>query len=328
MNRIDKDEDGAVVLMAALLIPVFLGILMLVIDLGGLVAEKRVMVRAADSAALAAAQSCARSSLAREDPEAVADRYATRNEEGATGGITESVGCHAGPGRVTVRYTVQKEMFFAPLIGIDTSTVAAEATATWGSPGLLPIEINLGDNGGFTSCNIYADDGEICYVLFDNDRNKAGLDEPGAWGFLNLETWGVGEGGPCPSAGHDLTEWIRGQTAYVLYGIPDWVCRSPGNPQSVWSGLEPLVGQIRTFPINDPVKSLEQPHQWYIVGFSDMLILGGHNTAHGGDSFGDPMGCSGFLPPVANPNHSYTCLTLQVVAGNDDGSAETIRLVK
>jgi len=53
-----RDEGGAVVLMLAILLVVMFGILVLTVDLGGTVGRKRGMVRAADAAALAAAQAC------------------------------------------------------------------------------------------------------------------------------------------------------------------------------------------------------------------------------------------------------------------------------
>ncbi len=328
LRKLNDSEDGAVLLIVALMLTAFMVLLALVADLGGQVAEKRIMVRAADASALAAAQSCARTGLEKEDPEAIADSYAQMNEDAltpASGGITELVGCHTGSGHVTVQYTIERELFFAPVIGIDTGTVAAEATAAWGAPGLLPVMINTGTSGGYSSCTVPAAEGTICYILFDNDNLMDNNDATGTWGFLNLETWGATSDQGCSGPGANVIRgWIDGSMTYpdLLYDAPNYVCRTSGEQVGPsWNqAFGSIVGQIRTFPLNDP--SMNTAKRWYIVAFSSMEILGvGTNSASYGES------CPLTPPNAIGGNKSYACLKLRVVS-SDSAEAELIRLVK
>jgi Flp pilus assembly protein TadG len=175
--RPHQEEDGAVVAMLAILLVVMFGMLVLTVDLGGMVARKRGMVRAADASALAVAQACSVSGQADSttEAEAVADLIAGKNGTALNLGaqnIVALTGCGVGSGTVTVRYTARQELFFAPAIGLSNEGfVTAEATAAWGNPGPVPLTISLGWFDDHSSCQLPLDPGEECFVLFDNHHN-------------------------------------------------------------------------------------------------------------------------------------------------------------
>jgi hypothetical protein len=137
-SRFHNDEGGTVVLMVALSLVALIGMLVLTFDLGSLVARKRTMVTASDSAALAAARSCAGLPPV-VAPEAAADALASANAgAGITGGITaaENCGVPTNPakvmGSVTVNYAKTFELYFAPLLGVNDATVRSDGSAVWG----------------------------------------------------------------------------------------------------------------------------------------------------------------------------------------------------
>ena len=105
------EESGAVVVIVVLSLIAIFAMLVLTVDVGGLLLARRAMVNASDSAALAAAQSCA-SAEDTLDPESVADTYAADNVDGVitgTSNITEIVGCDDGNGHVSVEYLTAAE---------------------------------------------------------------------------------------------------------------------------------------------------------------------------------------------------------------------------
>src|SRR3989337_1904714 len=64
MSSFRNDERGATIALVAICMMAFMGMVVLVVDVGGLLTLRRRMVTAADSAALAAAQSCAKMNAA------------------------------------------------------------------------------------------------------------------------------------------------------------------------------------------------------------------------------------------------------------------------
>ena len=89
-RRIDPNDDRGVsaVIVAVALVAIF-AMVVLVVDAGALLVKRRAMVRAADAAALAAAQTCLRDDGS---AEAEADTFAALNVSSAVaGGISEAL---------------------------------------------------------------------------------------------------------------------------------------------------------------------------------------------------------------------------------------------
>jgi putative Flp pilus-assembly TadE/G-like protein len=271
-----NDERGVSLVIVALALVAIFAMVVLTVDVGVLLVKRRTMVRASDAAALAAAQSCARD-LAGE-AEAKADEFAGLNAQGVlTGGIIAGAGCQDG--YVTVRYSVDQQTFFAPVLGFGNSEdVAAEATAAWAPSGAanpLPIVLNLATFQG--DCEIpNIAKGTKCYLWYDNDRFDGSN-----FGFLNLEQWDVDSGAHCSNAGTDQRrDWILGDwdgdPLPIHFPEPTYVCTDSGISSSSWATLEDRIGDDLTFPINRTSGQLMgnggQIEKYDIIGFATMNL--------------------------------------------------------
>lgn len=122
------------------------GIATLVVDAGVLYGERTRMQRAADAAALAGVSQLPFELLARQE----ALRLAEENTyvEGENGVVINTVRNPTGvnPGWYEVTISRPRNLFFAPLLGVESSSVRATATASIFSP--LPLNINGGGQYG------------------------------------------------------------------------------------------------------------------------------------------------------------------------------------
>ena len=252
-----RHEDGAVALFVALSLVVVLGMAMLTMDLGRMVAARRSLVRGADSAVLAAAQQCA---LANGEDAAIsaADTNADLNEPGVvrTAWDIDSEQCDDnaldGLYGVHVGYEQDLEMYFAPIFGVDTASVGWEASAVWGPAAnavIAPITVDL---DSLIGCGVPADPGgdglEACTLEYHRDA----LENP-RWGELALDEWGeefAADTGDCSVSASDLSDLIEGGGAPTPQDapIPTWDCLDNGLSFSVWNSME---GGYLTFPVMD-----------------------------------------------------------------------------
>jgi Flp pilus assembly protein TadG len=301
-----KREEGVVAVVVAICLVVLMGAIALTLDVGGMLYRRREMVNGADAAALAAAMECAQGNGL-----AAATTAANHQFEGdspgskATGytldSIVASPVCGGTAGHITVKYTSRQSLYFAPVLGLSNSrTVTTEATASWAPSGPFPISVNLGPANAFKTCSVNSPPGTDCYYLFDNNQNGNG-----DFGFLNLAQWnwpsdkGCNGAGGANLIGGEITQTI-GYSQYV-FDIPAHVCQISGLKGSDWSqALASIVGQTRSFPINDPSQMTTK--RWYIVGFAEMTIDGVDQNA---------KSCGG-LPIGAK---SETCVHLTWVGG-------------
>jgi Flp pilus assembly protein TadG len=108
------------------------------VDIGSLYAERARLQVAADAAALAVAQDCARGACG--NMAATASAMVTANNDGASAAPPVLAN---NPMRVTVNGSDPVQHWFAPVIGHDSTAVSASATVAWGSPGggtaMLPL---------------------------------------------------------------------------------------------------------------------------------------------------------------------------------------------
>jgi hypothetical protein len=134
-RRLADQEHGAVAVMTALLMVVLLGITAVVVDVGMVYFERSQLQNGADAAALAIAQQCAAGTCP--DLASEATKYARANSndgsaraEATRTGNTISVTTRTldAKGNPAVKH------WFAPIIGIDSTAVAAKSKASWGSP--------------------------------------------------------------------------------------------------------------------------------------------------------------------------------------------------
>ena len=191
------DERGATLVIVTLCLIALFGMLVLVVDVGGLLWKRRELVNGSDAAALAAAKTCATDPLLDpQSPGTVADDWAAQNVGGTvTGGIVDSLGCDPrtpGGGFVTVRYSSDQSLFFAPVLGFgDSNGVTTEATAAWGSLGsgrAVPIVLESSQFQGPCDIPDNVDPGDECSFWYNNGPFAIGDSN---WGFLNLDKWDV-----------------------------------------------------------------------------------------------------------------------------------------
>lgn len=277
----DGDEQGAVAVIVALSLIALIGMIVLVVDVGGLLYRRRQMVSASDAAALAAARSCVLGAVQAGAPEAKADEFAAANLEGIllSGGIVpaETLGCEeSAEGYVTVQYSSDHDLWFAGIFGSTSKPVATKATAEWasGASNPMPFIVSLGAGG---STNVFCKDENgdpvainedtpldtSCFVWFDNGNNGGGAFggfEQSVFGSLNLDLWDVGISDDCQSQASlpNNTEYaynggFTGVLPPLNYPDPTWVCTMSGNQDSLFgdNGASHVVGQILVFPVTD-----------------------------------------------------------------------------
>ncbi len=126
--RADGERGAVAVLVCVLLVPL-VGFAAVAVDVGALYAERARLQVAADAAALAVAQDCARGACG--DMQATADALVAANAGEATAAPPV---LSSNPTSVTVTGSTPTEHWFAPVLGFDATTVSATATVTWGAP--------------------------------------------------------------------------------------------------------------------------------------------------------------------------------------------------
>ncbi len=270
--RNPRGEDGATLVILVLVLVALFGMMVLVVDVGGLLWARRGMVNASDAAALAAAQSCIGPD---EDEVAKADEFAQFNVEAGTAltrTIFETENCHENKaGIVRVSYEREYPLFFAGVLGFsgDGGQVTTEATAHWGPAGAaspIPLIIYAGPLQSLCDVPNVAP-GTTCYIWEDNDVGVGG----GDFGFLDVDDgWDVDRSGKCNDSNKRfLEDWIDGSipvgTLGLNYPSATWVCSHSGNlgNNPVWKAIEDLEGQIEGLPHRqDPLLLMVSLHSW------------------------------------------------------------------
>lgn len=260
------------------------------IDMGWLLGARRRVVRAADSAALGAAQSCAMGAGAA-DAVAHANALASLNLPNATldpGYPIFDPSCDAPAGTVTVRYTSNQPLFFAPVAGMgETSPVGWHATAHWGVAGasefVVPISFNASWLEGMCDIPDESEVGDTCAFLWDNDY----IGEE-TWSRLALAPWDVPADHMCKDTDFDtnlqkkvLEEGGYWEPLYSNYpNGPTYACVHNGEADSVWNALAQRIGSTLIFPVNDPATQLPPisndpnyvPDKYNIIGWASLEL--------------------------------------------------------
>ena len=326
MRRLDpRDEQGVTILIVALCLVAFFGMMVLAVDVGALAVKHRGLVNANDAAALAAAQSFARDDA--ESAQDEADRLAHANVGDAehdtsqpwwtvTSGLP---GCPPGScGSVKVGYQAGQSLFFGPAIGLsDQVTTRGTATAIWGPAGggqPAPIMIRsswLAEWGAGGQCDSQvpnADSGTVCGLWLSN------LDDGGnpLWAWIDLRPcpggncgWNTDPGNSCPNnvRRSQLRDWIAGRNVSVVRlnqaPAPTYVCTTSGRPSRYFGDLLGQAGNYKTFPVSDGTGDFAPPGKVNIVGFTSLRIddvLRGTNP----DAYGNPGGTFTCQPALSH----------------------------
>lgn len=226
--------------MVAILLVPLIGCLAIAIDVGALYAERAQLQNGADAAALAVANDCAIDGTC-DSAAGLAQTFANGNANDAAANIdgvtyptTNSVRVvtstrEAGTGNPTMRHP------FAAILGNDTSTVHAEATAEWGSPEsstvVLPLAISL--------CDFRPSlDGSLQLIRYDVTRPDATCAGP--------------EGSPIPG-GFAWIDRVEDECAGIVDLDTSSLPSDPGNdfPNVCDDVLDDLEGRTIVVPIFD-----------------------------------------------------------------------------
>ena len=263
-----RREGGAVAVIVAIVLLVFVAAVALAVDVGGLMLHRRGLVNSSDAAALSAARTCARGGFdSLGTPESAADHQALANSsitvgETAATNILDMSTCGDVSGHVTVGYTSDQELFFAPVIGFNhESPVHTEATASWGLGSNNPVPLVLSSQL-VSSCPKPPPTGTNtvgqapCGTWYDNDTLNNGN-----FGFLSLnaEGWNVPAGDNCSggnAGSNEIGDWVSGaqpESVVLNWTDPTYVCNIGGfkGQSHPWNELENLasVDAVRDFPI-------------------------------------------------------------------------------
>lgn len=251
-------------IVAIMLIAIF-GFVVIVVDVGGLLTLRRSMVRASDSAALAAAQSMGQKegSVA----SAQANSFAGSNVTSPTRTLFNVVGGIPGLpcsvtscGSVTVRYTKNQQLFFAPIIGLDSvEDVGHTSTAIWGPSGSnVPVVPLVGSDDAIADCKLpTAPVGETCPMFYSADGDGTTNASTFGWLSLSPDGWNVGDGtGGCSGEGAStLNGWLGAPvtTLSLNWPLATYVCPATGVRDTNWQTLDAMAdaGVTVSFPVND-----------------------------------------------------------------------------
>jgi hypothetical protein len=345
-----RREEGAVAIIVAIVLVVIVAATALAVDVGGLMLRRRGLVNSSDAAALSAARTCARGGVddhgtteEAADAAALANSHITIGEVAGTNIISAlSTLCGEVSGYVTVGYTSQQRLFFAPTLGFNSeSPVHTQATASWGlgANGAMPLVLSgqlvstcpkpppVGTNTiGQPECGTWYDNDE-----FGN----------GNFGFLSLkpEGWDTPQGdckGPSNPSANDLNDWVTGvdiESVALNWLEPTFACSGSGLKDTTWKEIDKLAGQVRDFPITwdgcdpDPsnpnneyvwcpptgtaapsqgvVYKSGDIYQYDVIGFAAMKIIGVVDWADAGPTVTTTQ------QPFLDFTHDNTAITFQ-----------------
>lgn len=136
----EGQQRGAATVFVAVLMVALLGVAALAVDVGAMYAEKAQVQNGADATAMAIAADCAKGLNCTTAMAASANRLANENANDASTGVLSVT----QPNATTVRVETNAQeagsgpnhfsLFFARVMGIETTSITAVAEATWGSP--------------------------------------------------------------------------------------------------------------------------------------------------------------------------------------------------
>ncbi|MGY2084379.1 pilus assembly protein TadG-related protein [Blastococcus sp. SYSU DS0539] len=274
-RRLRRDEHGASAVLLALLLVPMLGFAAIAVDVGALYAERARLQVAADAAALAVAQDCARGNCG--DMLTTAQSLVVANAGEATAGQPV---LSSNPTSVTVAGSTPKEHWFAPVIGHDATEVAATATVAWGAPdrgtAVLPLTFSwcefLQQTGGGEPSS------EIEHTIhFTKSSNTVGCTGPSnlvvPGGFAYLDT---------PPAECEAAS-ARNERSYSSTGnTPPSTCTP--------AYLNSWVGHTVLLPLFDSSGDSGTNAWYHVFGYAAFHITGFH---FGGQFSTDAKPCKG-----------------------------------
>lgn len=286
--------------MVALLITALLGFTGLAVDGSGTMAKQQELQNGADAAALAAAMECGKNDTCA-GIDVTAGPYGVENVSKEKGTVTTVLTPNSLTRTVRAQVTGTKTHWFLPVLGLSSSTLDAEATATWGTPRtgptMLPLTVSM--------CSFErAVDTPDLDVIKDIYMPKNGSEDgPCYWGG----TYPPGSFG-----------WLTNScTSLPVIGVDTWVSSDPGANEPSACDWPSMVGEIVLIPIFDDRRP-GPPKEVHIEKFAALELLG-ITPSNGSSPFG--QACSYTAPAYENARFHKTCIRgkfLNYVTSLDD----------
>lgn len=291
----DHVERGVTTVFVAVSMLGLLAMTAFAFDFGRIYVEREQLQVGADAAALAIAGECANGGcVAGFDPSIEADVYADANTNDGSAWI-QDVDLDLGTRTVTVITGTEDSLgnrdfgtVFAPIVGFDSLTIGAAATATWGPPGTLktlPLTFSKCEWESFGEEG-FVDETPLGF-LHRPEAVLDGLLPPAAgYPFVNKSAtiYFHGSRGPCPGSpsGQDLPGgfgWLEtnGLGCEVTTEIGNWVAIDPGSSPS--NGCSPqdlaaIVGDVVLIPYFDDYRGTGNGSEYHVYGFGALYVTG------------------------------------------------------
>lgn len=189
-------ERGAVAVVVAFLMVPLLGFAAISLDVASMLSDQQRLQNSADASAVAIAQDCARHNCG--IPTQTATSFTDANfGTGATAAIVGDPPSPSNP-HVEVRTSAVSHHFFAPVLGVDSNEVVAQATARWGYPSggtsMLPITFSWCEFQAQTGGRVPSQTAQrIIYSTKGSDTTCTGpsnLVVPGGFGWVDPSSAG------------------------------------------------------------------------------------------------------------------------------------------
>jgi len=308
-RRLSGERGAAAVVLSLLMVPM-LGFAAVAVDIGSLYAERARLQVAADAAALAVAQDCARGACG--DVVATASAMVAANDGDAAAAPPV---LSSNPLSVTVRGSTPVQHWFAPVLGYDATAVSASATVAWGAPGagtaVLPLTFSIcsfsQQVGGLSSTT----PATILFTKTDGTgcTGPSGNAVPGGFAYLDTDP------GKCQATS------ARGQrtTSSTGNAVPS-VCTSADF--SAW------LGQVVLLPLYDQAGSTGSNAWYHVYGYAAFRLTGYHLGSSQFRTSPDP--CSGNDRCVAGYFVRYVDLSERFTYTSDGPAlgASVLRLIR
>ena len=274
MMKILKQETGAVIVLVALMMTVFLGSLALVIDVGSLYLEKNRLQKMADAAVLAGAQ----------ELPASFDRAQTAVAQTITMNGGKPSNFHVSTNETNtvleVTGTVTGKLYFAKLFGVDDPDLSATAKVTLHSltsgKGAIPLGISKTQNLAFGTHQVL----KVSESASGNFGAIA-LTGPGAKLFETDLTNGY----DFELKVNDILNTETGKMASpTVRAVQNRVNKCP---QATYDNYAPDCARLVLIPVIEPVDiSSNQIKQVKVVGFATFFLEGVSSTNEGAEVSG------------------------------------------
>lgn len=308
-------ERGATAVLTALLMVALVGFTGLAVDGSATMAKQQELQNGADAAALAAAQECAENGCA--GAGSIADPYGVDNVSNEKPSVSTSFAFDTSAQTVKATVTGTQSHWFLPVVGLDESTIDANATATWGSPksgpSMLPLSVSM--------CSFEAAVGDPDLdVVKDVYLPKNGSEDGSCY-------WG----GTYPPGSFG---WLTSDCDVVVEIVVDtWVVSDPGADEPSDCDWAALIGDTVLIPVFDD-RDPGPPKMVHIEKFAAFELLG-IKASNGATQFGEA--CSYTAPAYDTVRFHKACIRgkfLEYVTsadgyevGDEDTEVSIIRLI-